>query len=180
MLLEAILTLTTLKPASPSLFIRVTAACKVRQQTLLPEPVWPTNIVECLYKKRHGVMIFCQPGRGWWRLGYIWKIQQVILRFLIYESPLKIKSVALLLFVLMFGIRCLTTDCTNYKRMYHMLSRLTLSFWFRKVGWHLVQLLEWPVDLLPSIRFLLLYEARRIKDSKTWKNRQTGIPFSQY
>ena len=44
------LTLTMLKLESPSLFNRVMEACRIFQHTLFPEPVWPTNIVECLVK----------------------------------------------------------------------------------------------------------------------------------
>ena len=42
-----------LKLESPSLFIRVIAACKIFQQTLFPEPVWPTNMVECLKEEKN-------------------------------------------------------------------------------------------------------------------------------
>ena len=44
------LTLTMLKLESPSLFNRVMEACRIFQHTLFPEPVWPTNMVECLVK----------------------------------------------------------------------------------------------------------------------------------
>ena len=46
-------TLTVLKPGSPFLFMVDNVACNVRHTTLLPGPVLPTIMVECLKKQNN-------------------------------------------------------------------------------------------------------------------------------